>query len=292
MLLAAVTVFFPVFLDTAAGVREVDPGLIDAVRLMGGSRRAVAWKAVLPASMSGLRTGLLVASSATRACRWESAPVGYRREVRCRPAVRQHRHRRRRDDRRAEPVPDHQEGPGDRDPDERVLHRRHRRARQRNRGVAELPARSAGSGRREGHHDGQPRLRRVRGARCAQDRPGRRAVVLPAGRAAGGRQRQIQGTRHGAGPAAEVPDDNEHRGRGGTGAGAAGRNPGRSGPEPGRLRQVRGVPHPARQNRTAAPGDRHRADGDRAAGAPIGGYPSRPASRRSRSASGLCSGAV
>jgi len=36
VLLAAVTVFFLVFLNTAVGVREVDRGLIDAVRLMGG----------------------------------------------------------------------------------------------------------------------------------------------------------------------------------------------------------------------------------------------------------------
>lgn len=35
VLLAAVTVFFLVFLNTAVGVREVDRGLIDAVRLMG-----------------------------------------------------------------------------------------------------------------------------------------------------------------------------------------------------------------------------------------------------------------
>jgi NitT/TauT family transport system permease protein len=60
VLLAAVTVFFLVFLNTAAGVREVDAGLIDAVRLMGGGRRAVAWKVVLPASMTGLLTGLRV----------------------------------------------------------------------------------------------------------------------------------------------------------------------------------------------------------------------------------------
>ena len=60
VLLAAVTVFFLVFLNTAAGVHEVDAGLIDAVRLMGGGRRVVAWKVVLPASMTGLLTGLRV----------------------------------------------------------------------------------------------------------------------------------------------------------------------------------------------------------------------------------------
>lgn len=61
VLLAAVTVFFLVFLNTAVGVREVDRGLIDAVRLMGGRRREVVWKVVLPASMTGLLTGLKVA---------------------------------------------------------------------------------------------------------------------------------------------------------------------------------------------------------------------------------------
>jgi NitT/TauT family transport system permease protein len=61
VLLAAATVFFLVFLNTAAGVREVDRGLVDAVRLMGGTRRDIALKVVLPASMTGLLTGLKVA---------------------------------------------------------------------------------------------------------------------------------------------------------------------------------------------------------------------------------------
>ncbi|OEU89491.1 ABC transporter permease [Streptomyces abyssalis] len=61
VLLAAATVFFLVFLNTAAGVREVDRGLVDAVRLMGGTRRDIALKVVLPASMTGVLTGLKVA---------------------------------------------------------------------------------------------------------------------------------------------------------------------------------------------------------------------------------------
>nr|MDT0658985.1 ABC transporter permease [Micromonospora sp. DSM 115978] len=60
VLLAAVSVFFLVFLNTASGVRDVDRGLIDAVRLMGGSRRDIAIKVTLPASMTGLFTGLRV----------------------------------------------------------------------------------------------------------------------------------------------------------------------------------------------------------------------------------------
>lgn len=60
IILAAVSVFFLVFLNTSAGVREVDRGLIDAVRLMGGTKRDVALKVILPASMAGLLTGLKV----------------------------------------------------------------------------------------------------------------------------------------------------------------------------------------------------------------------------------------
>ncbi|GAB2506792.1 ABC transporter permease [Nocardiopsis aegyptia] len=60
VILAAVSVFFLVFLNTAAGVRDVDRGLVDAVRLMGGSNRDIAVKVVLPASMTGLITGLKV----------------------------------------------------------------------------------------------------------------------------------------------------------------------------------------------------------------------------------------
>ncbi|NNN31357.1 ABC transporter permease [Streptomyces sp. S3(2020)] len=61
VLLAAATVFFLVFLNTAVGVREVDRQLIDAVRLMGGRRREVVLKVVLPGSMTGLLTGLKIA---------------------------------------------------------------------------------------------------------------------------------------------------------------------------------------------------------------------------------------
>lgn len=60
VILAAVSVFFLVFLNTAAGVRDVDRGLVDAVRLMGGSNKDIALKVVLPASMTGLITGLKV----------------------------------------------------------------------------------------------------------------------------------------------------------------------------------------------------------------------------------------
>ena len=60
IILAAVSVFFLVFLNTAAGVRDVDRGLIDAVRLMGGTKRDIAKKVIIPASMGGLLVGLKV----------------------------------------------------------------------------------------------------------------------------------------------------------------------------------------------------------------------------------------
>lgn len=61
VILAATTVFFLVFINTAAGIKQVDIALVDAVRLMGGSRRQLIRKVVLPASMSGVLTGLRVA---------------------------------------------------------------------------------------------------------------------------------------------------------------------------------------------------------------------------------------
>lgn len=60
VLLAAISVFFLVFLNTAVAVHDVDRGLIDAVRLMGGTRRDIALKVTLPASVTGLFTGLRV----------------------------------------------------------------------------------------------------------------------------------------------------------------------------------------------------------------------------------------
>jgi NitT/TauT family transport system permease protein len=60
VVLAAATVFFLVFINTAHGVREIDPALLDSVRLMGGRRRDLLFKVMLPGSMSGLMTGLRV----------------------------------------------------------------------------------------------------------------------------------------------------------------------------------------------------------------------------------------
>lgn len=61
VLLAAVTVFFLVYLNVAAGVRSVDRALVDAVRLMGATRRQIIAKVLLPGAMGGVITGLRVA---------------------------------------------------------------------------------------------------------------------------------------------------------------------------------------------------------------------------------------
>lgn len=61
IILAAVTVFFLVFINTLAGVRNVDQSLIDAVRLMGGKRRDIIFKVILPSATGYMLTGLRIA---------------------------------------------------------------------------------------------------------------------------------------------------------------------------------------------------------------------------------------
>jgi NitT/TauT family transport system permease protein len=59
--LAAVLVLFLVFLNTFAGVREVDRDLIDAARLMRATRFQVIAKIVVPSTMSWVFAGLKAA---------------------------------------------------------------------------------------------------------------------------------------------------------------------------------------------------------------------------------------
>ena len=59
--LAAVLVVFLVFVNTFAGVREVDPDLVDSLRLMRAKRRQILTKVVLPSATSWIFVGLKTA---------------------------------------------------------------------------------------------------------------------------------------------------------------------------------------------------------------------------------------
>lgn len=58
--LAAVLVLFLVFLNTYAGVREVDQDLIDGTRLMKATRTQVVTKVIIPSAMSWMFAGLKI----------------------------------------------------------------------------------------------------------------------------------------------------------------------------------------------------------------------------------------
>ncbi|MGE0563993.1 MAG: ABC transporter permease [Pseudolabrys sp.] len=58
--LAAVLVLFLVFLNTIAGVREVDQDLIDGARLMRATRAQVIRKVIIPSAMSWVFAGLKI----------------------------------------------------------------------------------------------------------------------------------------------------------------------------------------------------------------------------------------
>jgi NitT/TauT family transport system permease protein len=58
--LAAVLVLFLVFLNTYAGVREVDQDLIDGARLMRATRTQVITKVIIPSAMSWVFAGLKI----------------------------------------------------------------------------------------------------------------------------------------------------------------------------------------------------------------------------------------
>ncbi len=59
--MGAVLVVFLVFLNTFAGVREVDPDLVDTLRLMGATRQQILRKVVLPSATSWIFVGLKTA---------------------------------------------------------------------------------------------------------------------------------------------------------------------------------------------------------------------------------------
>ncbi|HQS48209.1 MAG: ABC transporter permease [Rhizobiales bacterium 24-66-13] len=59
--LAAILVVFLVFVNTYAGVREVDQDLIDGARLMRASKRQILMKVILPSSLAWIFVGLKTA---------------------------------------------------------------------------------------------------------------------------------------------------------------------------------------------------------------------------------------
>ncbi|MEP9355383.1 ABC transporter permease [Xanthobacter sp. KR7-65] len=59
--LAAILVVFLVFVNTYAGVREVDQDLIDGARLMRASRQQILMKVILPSSLTWIFVGLKTA---------------------------------------------------------------------------------------------------------------------------------------------------------------------------------------------------------------------------------------
>jgi NitT/TauT family transport system permease protein len=60
IVLSATIVFFLVFYSTYAGVRAVDKDLIDVVRMMGGARRDILRRVVLPSSATWIFNGLKI----------------------------------------------------------------------------------------------------------------------------------------------------------------------------------------------------------------------------------------
>jgi NitT/TauT family transport system permease protein len=60
IVLAALSVFFVVFFTTFSGVREVDAHLVDVLRVMGGNRRQVTRKVVIPATLTWIFAGLRI----------------------------------------------------------------------------------------------------------------------------------------------------------------------------------------------------------------------------------------
>lgn len=61
VVMSAVLVFFLVFLNTVAGVRDVDLDLVDSLRVMGARRRDVLWKLTIPGAMSHIILGFRMA---------------------------------------------------------------------------------------------------------------------------------------------------------------------------------------------------------------------------------------
>lgn len=66
--LTALATFFPVYVNSYAGVRRVDDGLTRAAAMLGASRAQIVRKIVLPAAAPSIVTGLRVASGIAWTC--------------------------------------------------------------------------------------------------------------------------------------------------------------------------------------------------------------------------------
>jgi NitT/TauT family transport system permease protein len=58
IMLSAVTVFFLVFINTFAGVRDVDNDLLESIRIMGATERQILAKVVFPSALNWIIVGL------------------------------------------------------------------------------------------------------------------------------------------------------------------------------------------------------------------------------------------
>ncbi len=58
VVLAAIVVFFMVFWNTYAGVKEVDSDLLDVVMIMGANRRQILFKVIVPSALTWIFVGL------------------------------------------------------------------------------------------------------------------------------------------------------------------------------------------------------------------------------------------
>lgn len=80
MFLIAYAALFPIFINTVAGIRQVDAGLVNAARMLGASRRMVTTHVVVPAAMpavlAGARLSLGVAWAAMVAAELVGADSG------------------------------------------------------------------------------------------------------------------------------------------------------------------------------------------------------------------------
>ncbi len=65
IVISAVTAFFPIVINTYAGIRQADPGLVKAAEDLGANRRQIQMKVVIPAAIpsifAGFRLGMGVA---------------------------------------------------------------------------------------------------------------------------------------------------------------------------------------------------------------------------------------